>query len=99
MPIERYTKCFPFDPHNRNLYEYSPSLAAGIVFVVLFFFTTTAHFVQSIWTRRWWMLVFAIGALTELMGWAGRTWNAECPNNLNGFLMQIVTLILGKFTY
>jgi hypothetical protein len=31
----------------------------------------------------------------ELIGWIGRTWSAECPTNLNAFLMQICTLIIG----
>ena len=32
----------------------------------------------------------------ELIGWAGRTWSAECPYNPTAFLMQISTLIIGK---
>lgn len=30
----------------------------------------------------------------ELIGWAGRTWSAECPYNQNAYLMQITTLII-----
>lgn len=37
-----------------------------------------------------------MGALTEVIGWAGRTWSAVCPYNNNAFLMQISTLIIGK---
>lgn len=41
--------------------------------------------------------LFVMGALTEIIGWAGRTWSAECPYNNNAFLMQISTLIIGAF--
>ena len=40
--------------------------------------------------------VFAVGALAEVIGWAGRTWSSACPYNNNAFLMQISTLIIGK---
>ncbi|KAK1142433.1 hypothetical protein N8T08_007795 [Aspergillus melleus] len=35
-----------------------------------------------------------IEGLAEIIGWAGRTWSAECPYNSNAFLMQISTLII-----
>ncbi|GAB7337744.1 hypothetical protein MBLNU457_g3021t1 [Dothideomycetes sp. NU457] len=52
------------------------------------------HIYQTIRTRAWWTIVLAIGALTELIGWAARTWSYECPYNANAFLMQICTLII-----
>ena len=32
----------------------------------------------------------------EVLGWAGRTWNADCPYNSTAFMIQISTLIIGK---
>lgn len=32
----------------------------------------------------------------EVLGWAGRTWAAECPYNSTAFMIQISTLIIGK---
>ncbi|KAJ6009544.1 RTA1-domain-containing protein [Penicillium canescens] len=75
-------------------YSYQPSLAAGIVFSILFCFLTVAHIAQSTHGRRWWSLVFAVGCFIELLGWVARTWSAVCPYNLNAFLMQISTLIM-----
>ena len=40
--------------------------------------------------------LFVVGALTEVIGWAGRLWSAKCPYNNNAFLMQISTLIIGQ---
>ncbi|PYI15052.1 RTA1-domain-containing protein [Aspergillus japonicus CBS 114.51] len=75
-------------------YGYQPSLAAGIVFCVLFGVSMLAHLVQMVWKRTWWCTVFVLGCATELIGWAGRTWSADCPYNSTAFLMQISTLII-----
>ncbi|KAL4953824.1 RTA1 like protein-domain-containing protein [Aspergillus filifer] len=80
-------------------YGYPPSLPAGIVFLVLFGLTMIGHTAQMIWKRTWWTSVFAIGSLTEVIGWAGRTWSAECPYNGQAFLMQITTLIIAPTFY
>jgi hypothetical protein len=44
-------------------YGYRPSLAAGIVFVVLFTLSTVVHIYQLVPTRAWWMIVFVIGGI------------------------------------
>ncbi|OKL60300.1 hypothetical protein UA08_04077 [Talaromyces atroroseus] len=75
-------------------YGYVPSLAAGIVFTVIFALIMIVHTVQMIWTKYWWCSVFAIGAMTEVLGWAARTWSSSCPYILTPFLMQISTLII-----
>ncbi|KAL5338729.1 RTA1 like protein-domain-containing protein [Aspergillus crustosus] len=80
-------------------YGYAPSLAAGVVFLVLFSLTMIGQTIQMIWKRTWWSAVFAIGSLTEVIGWAGRTWSAECPYNSQAFLMQITTLIIAPTFY
>lgn len=35
----------------------------------------------------------------ELIGWAGRTWSAECVYNENAYLIQICTLIIAPVFY
>ncbi|KAE8350192.1 RTA1 like protein-domain-containing protein [Aspergillus coremiiformis] len=75
-------------------YGYKPSLAAGIIFCVLFGLSMIVHTVQLTWKRTWWCAVFSLGCLTELLGWAGRTWSSQCPYNSDAFLMQISTLII-----
>ncbi|KAJ0424179.1 RTA1 like protein-domain-containing protein [Aspergillus carlsbadensis] len=80
-------------------YGYNPSIAAGVVFLVLFALTMIGHIAQMVWKRTWWMAVFWIGSLTEVLGWAGRTWSAECPYNGDAFLMQITTLIIAPTFY
>ncbi|KAJ4209688.1 hypothetical protein NW759_013335 [Fusarium solani] len=75
-------------------YGYVPTFGAGIAFCVLFLLSTFAHVFQFARARRWTSLTFALGAMTELIGWAGRTWSSKCPYNGDAFLMQITTLII-----
>ncbi|KAG2412267.1 hypothetical protein HFD88_009824 [Aspergillus terreus] len=75
-------------------YGYQPSEAAGIAFLVLFGLSMIVHTVQFAWSKTWWCAVFSIGCLTEILGWAGRTWSSQCPYNMTAFLMQISTLII-----
>ncbi|KAF7590526.1 hypothetical protein BBP40_002714 [Aspergillus hancockii] len=88
------TSCHPLINGMDTAYGYQPSQAAGIVFLVLFGLSMLVHTVQMAWKRTWWCAVFSIGCLTEVLGWAGRTWSAECPYNMTAFLMQISTLII-----
>ncbi|KAF2429637.1 RTA1-domain-containing protein [Tothia fuscella] len=93
MPIARFKGCAPYDPEFGNQYGYKPSTAAAGIFTALFAISTILHIVQASWRRMWWNYMFAVGALAETMGWAGRAWSSQCPSNLNAFLLQIVTLI------
>ncbi|KAL2222962.1 RTA1 like protein-domain-containing protein [Thermoascus aurantiacus ATCC 26904] len=86
--------CHALIPGVNPPYGYKPSLAAGIVFCVLFGLSMIAHTVQLVWKRNWWCVVFTIGCLTEVLGWAGRTWSSQCPYMMTAFLMQISTLII-----
>ena len=69
--------CSSYNPLYKTSYSYNPSVAAGIIFTVLFTLSMIAHIGQSFWMRHYWLLVFAVGALTELIGWAARLWSAE----------------------
>ncbi|EXL99292.1 RTA1 like protein-domain-containing protein [Fusarium oxysporum II5] len=75
-------------------YGYVPSTSAGIVFCILFGLSTLIHIVQLGRSKLWWCVVFIIGGLVEIIGWAGRTWSSQCPYNSTAFLMQISTLII-----
>jgi len=86
--------CVAQIPGNVGVYGYDPSLAAGIVFCLLFGLSMLLHTFRSFRYRTWWQLVFAVGALTEVIGWAGRTWSSKCPYQTTPFLLQITTLII-----
>ena len=91
--------CVPFDPLADPPYNYVPSLAAGIIFVVFFTASLIGHIVQTGLSRRWWYSAFALGALCELMGWAARLASHYCPYNSDAFTLQISILIIGERTH
>ncbi|CZS96838.1 related to RTA1 domain protein [Rhynchosporium graminicola] len=75
-------------------YGYVPSFAAGIAFCVVFAFSMFGHIFMAVKNRTWWQFIFVVGALGELIGWAGRTWSNKCPYQTTPFLIQICSLIL-----
>ncbi|KAL1985497.1 hypothetical protein VTN96DRAFT_7827 [Rasamsonia emersonii] len=86
--------CHPYIEGINPPYNYIPSLAAGIVFCVLFGLSGAVHVVQFVWTKKWWCSLFTIGCIVEVLGWAARAWSSQCPYRLTAFLMQISTLII-----
>ncbi|KAF2137033.1 uncharacterized protein K452DRAFT_236585 [Aplosporella prunicola CBS 121167] len=90
----RIPACHPPIEGFGTSYGYVPSKSAGIAYLVLFGLSMFAHCFQTVMTRSWWTLVFAVGALTEVIGWGGRYWSSECPYSGDAFLMQITTLII-----
>lgn len=53
--------CVAYSFSDEPTYGYRPSLAAGIIFTILFTASTSAHVYQLVLTRTWWLTVFVIG--------------------------------------
>ena len=49
-----------------KLYRYNPSMAAAIIFIILFFLITALHFYQMMRTRTWIFIPFVIGGVCKL---------------------------------
>ncbi|KAF5012663.1 hypothetical protein FDECE_1294 [Fusarium decemcellulare] len=77
-------------------YHYEPSLAAAILFTVLFGLSGFLHAFQLAKGRTWYFLCFFIGILFEVVGHAARAYNAnESPNWSDiPFIMQTLLLLL-----
>jgi len=86
--------CVAYTPENVPIYGYRPSLPAGIVFCVVFTVPTVLHVFQFYPRRTWWLSVFAIGGVGEILGWASRIWAYGCPYNATAFMMQLACLVL-----
>jgi hypothetical protein len=71
--------CHALVPGIKPAYGYVPSFAAGIVFCILFGLSFFGHVFRGVTKRRWTSYVLAAGAVTEIIGWAGRTASAKCP--------------------
>lgn len=55
------------DPNAFVLYRYHPSLAAAIIFIVLFAITTIIHIVQAVRSRARFLIPFIIGGICKLL--------------------------------
>ncbi|KAK8015584.1 Rta1 domain protein [Apiospora marii] len=78
---------------------YRPSLAAGVTFIIIFFSVYAYHVAMSITRKRWASIALAYGAFAELIGWAGRTWAAQCPYSQHAYVMQTVTLTIAPIFF
>ncbi|KAH8773657.1 RTA1 like protein-domain-containing protein [Diaporthe sp. PMI_573] len=94
LMIEIQSGCYAYTSLLEPSYGYTPSFAGGIVLSVLFAIPFLYHTFRSVQLRKATSILLALGALTELIGWASRTWAAKCPYNRDAFLSQIVTLII-----
>ncbi|CRL30386.1 RTA1 like protein [Penicillium camemberti] len=50
-----------------QLYRYTPSFAAAVVFIVLFFLTTLYHICQLVKSRSWYFIAFVMGGIRKLL--------------------------------
>ncbi|ODM19766.1 hypothetical protein SI65_04752 [Aspergillus cristatus] len=55
-----------------KLYRYTPSLAAAVIFIVLFVLITVYHLYQVARARCWYFTVFVIGGVFQIIGYICR---------------------------
>ena len=74
----------------RSPYDYTPSLAPGLAFSIVFGVITLVHCGIAIRYRNWVAFVALIpGGILEIIGWAGRVWSHYKVLNSNPFIMQM----------
>ncbi|KAI1473360.1 hypothetical protein K445DRAFT_342956 [Daldinia sp. EC12] len=78
-------------------YQYKPSMAAAIIFIVLFAISTILHLKVLFQKRTWYFIPFVIGCLFEAVGYIGRAMSSpEYPNfTKNPYIIQSILLLLG----
>lgn len=90
--------CQQYDPRTPNPYGYRPSLAPGVVLVVLFGISAIIHAGQSIRYRTLWHWAFFLGAFFECVGWIARIVSHKCAYSVTMFKMQLAVLISGTIS-
>ncbi|KAI7687277.1 hypothetical protein KC353_g20348, partial [Hortaea werneckii] len=77
-------------------YSYVPSMAAAIIFVILFGASTGWHMWQMIKTKTWFLIPFLIGGFLETIGYIGRAVsNTEAPDyTLGPYIIQSIFLLV-----
>lgn len=78
-----------------RFYYYKPSMAAAIIFAVLFGLATLAHSCQMVRWKTWFMIPFVVGGLFEMVGYIGRIMSAtENPGPYDKIPYIIQSLLL-----
>ncbi|KAL6880730.1 RTA1 like domain-containing protein [Trichoderma novae-zelandiae] len=92
------TKCDPDWQHAAfAFYRYTPSVAAAVIFCILFFASTVIHFIQMWKTKSWYLTPLVIGCFFEFVGFAGRAVSgAEKPGcwTLGPYITQSMFILL-----
>ncbi|KAF7555352.1 hypothetical protein G7Z17_g2221 [Cylindrodendrum hubeiense] len=80
-----------------EFYLYHPSLAAAIIFLVIFLVSAAVHGWQIVKSKNWYFIPFLVGCLVEAIGFAGRAIGAkETPDwTMGPFVIQALLLLLG----
>ncbi|KAJ5096768.1 RTA-like protein [Penicillium angulare] len=82
-----------------NLYGYEPSIAAGVIFIILFAASTLYHLWQLTKARCWYFIPFVIGGIFQVIGYICRV---IAHNNLSSvpiYAMQSVLILLAPPLY
>ncbi|KAH7188323.1 RTA1 like protein-domain-containing protein [Fusarium flagelliforme] len=87
-------------PIDYSLYGYRPSLAANIVFVVLFSLIGFVHVYLGFRWKSWgFMTGMLLGCISEVIGYVGRIMMYYNPFSFNAFMIQIVCLTIAPVFY
>jgi hypothetical protein len=77
-------------PVEWSIYSYRPSLAANIVFVVLFSLIGLVHAYLGFRWKSWgFMTGMLLGCISEIVGYVGRIMMWYNPFSFNAFMIQI----------
>ncbi|WYZ39391.1 hypothetical protein EsH8_III_001305 [Colletotrichum jinshuiense] len=84
-----------------KLYRYDPSMAAAIIFIVLFFGITAFHTYQVIRTKTWFFIPFVLGGFCQWIGYIGRAVSStESPNwTVKPYIVQTLLLLVAPALY
>jgi hypothetical protein len=77
-------------------YRYHPSLAAAVIFAILFLLLALLHIVQLLHKRTWYFTPVVFGSLMECLGYIGRIWSSkQTPNwTLGPYIIQSLFLLI-----
>ncbi|RAL08726.1 RTA1 domain-containing protein [Aspergillus homomorphus CBS 101889] len=82
-----------------ELYNYNPSVAAAVIFVLLFLAITVHHVYQLARAHAWYFTCFVLGGILEVIGYIAR---ASAHNNTSSqtiFTLQTLLILLAPPLY
>ncbi|KAJ5897519.1 RTA1-domain-containing protein [Penicillium tannophilum] len=81
------------------LWKYVPSLAAAIIFIILFICTTAFHLFKLWKNRARFCIPFAIGGIFEIIGYFARAFSHNNTASIMPFAIQNVFILLGPVLF
>ncbi|EUC46921.1 hypothetical protein COCMIDRAFT_4065 [Bipolaris oryzae ATCC 44560] len=84
-----------------KLYRYDPSMAAAVIFIVLFLLISVLHLYQTVRTRTWILTPFVIGGFFQFAGYVARAVSAaESPNwTVGAYSASTILLLVAPALY
>ncbi|KAL8916347.1 MAG: hypothetical protein Q9208_008571 [Pyrenodesmia sp. 3 TL-2023] len=83
-------------PASLSVYQYQPTLAGNICFLVFYGLAMIAHIAIGLRWRTWFFVVCMFwGCVSEMIGYGGRIMLHRNPFDFEGFLVQIICITLG----
>lgn len=87
-------------PVSDSIYGYTPSGAATIVFMIVFFLSGLVYAWQGYRTRTWFFTIaMLLGAVSEVIGYVAKMLLWESPFSNTGFKMSVVLLTFAPAFY
>ncbi|MCJ1415660.1 hypothetical protein MMC32_001992 [Xylographa parallela] len=82
------------DSSPRSYYAYTPSLAAAIIFAILYTLAFIATVIQWIRYRAWVWVVMVVAAFMEALGYIARSASAQKIDNRRLYIAQFCLIVL-----
>ncbi|KAE8154306.1 RTA1 like protein-domain-containing protein [Aspergillus avenaceus] len=82
-----------------ELYRYTPSLPAAIIFIVLFVLTTAYHLYQVLRSRCWYFLIFVTGGIFQIIGYICRALAHSNKESIPLYSVGTVLILLAPPLY
>lgn len=84
----------PTEGWDYKLYRYEPSLAAAVVFIILFTLSSAHHVYKLARTRTFYFIPLVLGAICEAIGYCGRAANSSDKENLPPYMVQVLCILI-----
>ncbi|CAI7599649.1 unnamed protein product [Penicillium manginii] len=82
-----------------QLYRYTPSVAAAVIFIVLFLLTTAFHLYQLIKCRAWYFSAFVLGGIFQIIGYIARAISHSNTQSVPIYSIQTILILLAPPLY
>ncbi|KAK9851440.1 hypothetical protein MYU51_009747 [Penicillium brevicompactum] len=82
-----------------QLYRYTPSLPAAVIFIVLFVLTTACHVYQIIKCRAWYFTAFVLGGVFQIIGYIARAKAHSNTKSVPIYSIQTILILLAPPLY